>query len=388
MTDPLEVLSVADLRRRTSAKWRTHPDDVLPLWVAEMDAPVAEPIARAVADALAIGDAGYVYGTLYAEAVAAFAQERWGWAFEPTATSIMPDVMQGVVHLLDLVTGPGDAVVVDPPVYPPFYTFVERAGRRIVEAPLDAAFRLDPAALDQAFAEARADGRPAAWLLSNPHNPTGTAHTAAELAVAVAVATRHGVRIIADEIHAPLVLTGASHVPILTVPGAADAFALVSATKAWGLAGLKAALAVAGPDALDDLARVPPEVKYGASQIGVIAQTAAFRAGGPWLDDLLVALDDRRRLLVELVREHLPTAVLQRPEATYLAWLDCRALGLGDDPAVAFLERGRVALQAGPPFGTGGAGHVRVNMATSQAILREAVRRMAETAAAVAVPSS
>ncbi|OOV13330.1 cystathionine beta-lyase, partial [Streptomyces avermitilis] len=143
------------------------------------------------------------------------------------------------------------------------------------------------------------------------------------------------------------------------------------------LAGLKAALAVAGPEAAADLARMPEEVSHGPSHVGVIAHTAALRDGTAWLDALLAGLDDNRRLLAALLAEHLPAVVHRPGDATYLAWLDCRALGLGDDPAAVFLERGRVALNSGIPFGTGGAGYARLNLATSPELITEAVRRMA-----------
>jgi cystathionine beta-lyase len=216
-------------------------------------------------------------------------------------------------------------------------------------------------------------------------------HTANELAAVAALANAYGVRVVADEIHAPLVLPGAAFVPFLSVPGAESGFSLISASKGWNLAGLKAGLAVAGPAAVEDLRRMPEEVGHGASHLGVIAHTAALRAGGDWLDAVLVGLAENRRLFGELLAEHLPAAGYRPPQGTYLAWLDCRPLGLDDDggparpgptdvmswPAAVFLERGRVALSPGSAFGTGGAGHVRLNLATSGEVLTEAVRRMA-----------
>ncbi len=359
-------------------KWRAYPADVLPMWVAEMDVPLAEPVLRAVTEALALGDTGYPAGTGYAEALAGFAAERWGWdgvAVERTA--VVPDVMLGVVEMIRLVTGPGDPVIVNPPVYPPFFQFVEHMDRRVAEAPLGADGRIDLDVLRDAFARSTAHGRRAAFLLCSPHNPTGTVHTAEELAAVAALADRHGVRVVADEIHAPLTAPGVPFVPYLSVPGAENALSLMSASKAWNLAGLKAALAIAGPAAAADLARMPEEVGHGPSHLGVIAHTAALREGTAWLDALLAGLDDNRRLLTALLAEHLP-AIAHRPgRATYLAWLDCRALGLGDDPTEVFLERGRVALNSGIPFGTGGAGHARLNLATSPEVLTEGVRRMA-----------
>jgi cystathionine beta-lyase len=359
-------------------KWRTYPEDVLPLWVAEMDVPLAEPVVRAVTEALHLGDTGYPAGTAYAEALAAFAGKRWGWeGLAVERTAIVPDVMLGVVEMLKLVTGPGDTVVVNPPVYPPFYLFVEHMDRRVTEAPLGPDGRIDPEALESSFRQAVAGGRRAAHLLCNPHNPTGTVHTEEELSAVARLAERYGVRVVADEIHAPLVLGGAGFVPYLSVPGAERGLSLMSASKGWNLPGLKAAVAVAGPGAAGDLDRMPEEVGHGPSHVAVIAHTAALRDGVTWLDSLLTGLDGNRRLLADLLAEHLP-AVRYRPgDATYLAWLDCRALGLGDDPADVFLHRGRVALSSGLPFGTGGTGHARLNLAASQEVLTEAVRRMA-----------
>lgn len=386
--NPLEQLSLSELRQRTSMKWRAHPADVLPLWVAEMDVGLAEPIVQRLTAAIAAGDTGYPSGHGYADAVAGFARDRWGWdGIEPDRTALVPDVMLGIVEVLRLITRPGDAVVVTPPVYAPFYAFITHADRRVLEAPLADDGRLNLATLQAAFEAS--PGR-TVLLLANPHNPTGAVHTRAELEAVAELAGRYGVRIISDEIHAPLVLPGASFTPLLSVPGLADGFALFSASKGWNLAGLKAALLVAGPDALADLARLPEEVSHGPSHLGVLAHTAAFAEGGEWLDELVAGLAANRALLTRLVADRLPTLRLLVPQATYLAWLDCRSLGLHqpDDgairivselagPAQLFLDSGRVALSSGHVFGTGGAGFVRLNFATSTAILTEAVDRMA-----------
>ncbi|NGO78382.1 pyridoxal phosphate-dependent aminotransferase [Streptomyces sp. YC504] len=390
-TDPLVQLSLDQLRRRTSTKWRTYPEDVLPLWVAEMDVPLAPAIADALHAAVDLGDTGYAHGDGYARALAGFATERWQWqGLAVERTAIVPDVMLGVVEVLRLITRPGDAVVVCSPVYPPFYAFVGHDAREIVEAPLGPDGRIDPAALEDAFLRARHGGRGAAFLMSNPHNPTGAVHTRTELETVAELARRHGVRVVSDEIHAPLVLPGAVFTPYLSVPGSENAFALMSASKAWNLSGLKAALAIAGPEAADDLRRLPEEVSHGPSHLGVIAHTAAYEKGADWLDELIAGLDANRNLLANLVAEHLPGVRHLRPEGTYLAWLDCTALGLHDEhpldgpgivselagPARMFLDRARVALSSGHVFGTGGAGCVRLNFATSPAVLREALTRM------------
>lgn len=378
--NPLRRLSLEQLRRRTSMKWRTYPQDVLPLWVAEMDVPLAEPVAEAITHAVALGDTGYPAGTAYAEALAEFAHKRWGWdGLAVERTAIVPDVMLGVVEMLKLVSAPGDPVIVNCPVYPPFYQFVGNMDRPVFDAPLGPDLRIDFAALEDAFRRATAAqgaSRPV-YLLCSPHNPTGTLHTAAELTRVARLAREHGVRVVVDEIHAPIVAAGTSFVPFLSVPGAENGLSLMSASKAWNLAGLKAALAIAGPEAADDLARIPEEVSHGPSHLGVIAHTAALRDGGDWLDALLSGLDHNRRLLAALLAEHLPAIGYAPAEGTFLTWLDCRDLGLGGDPSEAFLQHGRVALSSGRAFGTGGEGFVRLNLAASPEVITEAVRRMA-----------
>jgi cystathionine beta-lyase len=355
-----------------------------------MDVMLAEPVIRALEDAVALGDTGYPAGSEYAEAVRDFALERWGWpGVDISRTASVPDVMMGIVEVLKLITGPESAVVVTPPVYPPFYSFVEHSGRRIIEASLSPEGRIDLSALREACSQATAV-RNGALLLANPHNPTGAVHTVAELEQVAAVAAEFGLRVIADEVHAPLVLPGAEFTPYLSVPGTANAFSVMSATKGWNLAGLKAAIVIAGEAATGDLASMPEEVSHGASHLGVIAHTAAFRYGSEWLDTVLAGLDRNRCLLDKLISEHLPTISWTPPEGTYLAWMDCRSLGLGTagaaaargnvhakvGPAAAFLDRARVLVNSGAAFGTGYEGFVRLNFATSPQCLTEALRRM------------
>lgn len=378
-------------------KWRQYPADILPLWVAEMDVLLAPPIVAALRTAIDEGDTGYSTGDDYARALDGFARRRWGWdGVVIERTAVAADVMQGVVEVIKCLNGPGDPVVFNCPVYAPFYGFIEHMDREVVEAPLGADGRVDIDILRAAFKRAVHGGRRAVYLLCNPHNPTGTVHTLEELTAVAELARAYAVRVVADEIHAPLVLASARHVPYLSVPGAENAVSVMSASKAWNLAGLRAALVVAGSEAADDVARIPEEVSHGPNHLGVIANTAALREGGAWLDALLAGLDENRRLLGELVREHLPGVRCRPPEGTFLAWLDCRALGLGDGdasqrglvtlvtgPAAVFLERGRVAVTAGEAFGPGGAGHVRLNFGTSPEILEQAVTRMAAALRAV-----
>ena len=394
--NPLLGPTLEDLRARTSMKWRHYPDDVLPLWVAEMDVTLAPAVVEEIVRTARTGDTGYPHGTAYAEAVAAFAADRWDFpGLDPARMALVPDVMMGIVEALRLLTRPGDAVVVTSPVYAPFFAFVTRADRQIVETSLTAEGRLDADAIEEGLLRARAAGseRPVV-LLSNPHNPTGTVHTRAELEAVAQVARRQGARIISDEIHAPLVYSDARFVPLLSVAGAENAFALTSGSKAFNLAGLKAALLMAGPEAAGDLARLPEEVSHGPSHVGILAHTAGFTRGRDWLDALLQGLEENRALLGGLLEEHLPQVTWRPPQATYLAWLDASALQLSAPasgealavvsdvagPARFFLDEARVALSSGHVFGRGGSDAVRLNFGTRPDLLSEAVRRMGAAA--------
>ncbi|HWE55881.1 MAG TPA: aminotransferase class I/II-fold pyridoxal phosphate-dependent enzyme [Acidimicrobiales bacterium] len=385
-------LKLADLRRRTSMKWRSVGPDVLPLWVAEMDVLPAGPVVEVVRAALERGDTGYAFGTDYAEAYAAFATTRWGCdGFDPARSALVADVMVGVIEILKLVTGPGDAVVVTPPVYPPFYSFIEHSGRRLVEVPLRSDGRLDIDALADTFSRVAHHGR-TAFLLCSPHNPTGTVHSAGELESVAALAGAAGVRVVVDEIHAPLVLPGAAFTPYLSVPGADTGFAVVSASKGWNLPGLKAAVAFAGEAAATDLRALPEEVGHGPSHLGVLAHTAALQNGGEWLDTVVAGLDRNRSSLAQLLTAELPSVVWNPGAASYLAWLDFSSLATvtahtdgrssrGDvsvqtGVAAWLLEHARVLLSSGPAFGAGSRDCARINFATSTSILTEAVARI------------
>jgi cystathionine beta-lyase len=370
--------SLETLRKRKSYKWQTHPADVLPAFVAEMDFDVAEPIAEAVRDALAIGDFGYGQLGELGEAFAAFAGKRLRWSPDPSRIFAIPDVMTGIAEVIQAMTPPGGGIVINPPVYQPFFYRLRLAGRRVVEAPLrrrdDGRYDLDPDALDRAMA---GDGVHA-YLLCSPHNPTGRAWSRQQLLTAADICLRHGKALLIDEIHAPLVLPGAEQVPFLSLDHEMTqrSVAFTSASKAWNIPGLKCAVAIAGSEELGAVLEERWEALL-PGQPGVPASAAAFAGSLPWLDALLTQLDENRVLLARLLREHLPGVGYVPPEASFLAWLDCRALGLGEDPAEAFLARGRVALSPGPGFGTQGRGFARLNMGTSPELMAEAVRRMA-----------
>ncbi len=375
---PLPVDDIAVLRRRRSAKWRLFPPDVLPLPVAEMDFALAEPIAETLHAAVDASDTGYAMaGDGLGDALAGFAAARWDWPLDASSVVPVSDVGVGAVELLRAMCGPGDAVVINPPVYAPFFHWINETRTRLLEAPLrrdgSGRWRLDLDALETAFRQ-----HPVAYILCNPHNPVGRVHDPAELASVVALAQQYRVHVISDEIHAPLVLPGARFTPLLTVPGADEvAVSLLSASKAWNLAGLKCALVVSARPMRSLVHRLPPDGRWRIGHFGALATIAAFGAGRPWLDALLTTLDLRRSQLTKLLAQHLPTVGWRPPEATYLAWLDCSRIGPDDVARDLFLEGGRVALERGLQFGGAGAGYVRLNFATSAEILDRATAGMA-----------
>ncbi len=379
---PFDQITEHALRSRQSAKWKLYGLDVLPAWIAEMDFPLADSVASVLHAAIDDHDCGYADPTGLGGAFGPWAKARWGWDVAKEDVHVVCDVVTGIAEILRVATAPGDGVVIEPPIYPPFASTIRQLGRAVVEAPFrrlaaDAGggSRPDLAAIERAYA-----GGARAHLLCSPHNPTGVVYERAELAKIAELADHFGVLILADEIHAPLTLEGATHrvFPTVSAAAARRSIVLTSASKSWNLAGLKAAMMIASsPESRAILARLPPETPYHAGHLGVLAARAAFGSGGTWLRSVLEIVDRNRALLAELLREHLPEVRYVPPRAGYLAWLDCTALGLGDDPAAVFLERGKVALSSGPTFGVEGVGFARLNIATSKALLEEAVRRMA-----------
>ncbi|HET9342326.1 MAG TPA: aminotransferase class I/II-fold pyridoxal phosphate-dependent enzyme [Candidatus Eremiobacteraceae bacterium] len=377
-----DAISLERLRQRRSEKWATYPPDVLPAFVAEMDFDLAAPIREAIDEAVARGDVGYAHSAGVSAAFAHFARDRFTWDVDETAFFAVPDVMAGVAEALHILTPPGARVVINPPVYAPFYDVIPHEGRTIAAAPLaqdeSGRWSLDFDALERAFASGAR-----AYLLCSPHNPVGRVWTQAELRELIALCERYGVALISDESHAPLTMPGIVFTAAPSVSGELPCIALWSASKAFNIAGLKCAVIGAAPEHIRDKLRArlksrPDEVESRIGHLGVIATIAAFRHAAPWLDSLRDYLDGNRRLLGDLLRERLPDVRYAPPEATYLAWLDCTRLAIDGDPSRRFLERGRVALEPGRKFGPFADRFVRLNMGTSRAILDEIVTRMAK----------
>ena len=377
--DVTRAQDMAVLRRRTSEKWRTYPQDVLPLFVAEMDYPLAPSIKDALSRAMEHGDSGYVdKEELPARtALAGYARDAWGWSPSPERMGITADVSVVIVESLRRLNS-GEGVIIIPPVYPPFFELVPEAGGAVVEVPLvddGERFALDLGGIDRALAEG-AKG----VLLCSPHNPVGLVHPAEQLRELSSIVDRHGGFVVSDEIHAPLTFRGHRFTPYLTVSEAAreHGLAAASASKAFNLAGLKCGFFVAESDRMRSLIRsLPQEVTSRAGLFGVLATCAGLTHGRGWLEATIAAIEANLALLREQLTQQLPRARLRTPAATYLAWVDLSGYGWGDDPAAYLLKAAKVALSSGPAFGSPGAGYVRINIACAPEVLIEAIDRIA-----------
>ena len=367
----LKVAEPAELQKRRSEKWSGHAPGVISATVAELDFDLAEPIARVLHEAVDRSDLGYAFEVPKSlrDAFTGFADRRLGWTVDPERITLVPDVMAGLIELC-LALAPGGSVGFATAAYPPFLSQLPRAGLRTVLIPLRADGWFD---LDR-LREALADGLEV-LVLANPHNPTGRVLPHEELAAIAELCAAYDAWVLADEIHAPLVLPGASHVPWLEVSDAAreHGIVLTSASKAFNLAGLKAAMAVTASDRTQSVVDRLPYTAEQAGLLGVIAAEVAFSECDGWLDAVLRQLDENRTYL----RDHLPDGITWTPpEATYLAWLDCRALGLDEEPSEFFLRRAKVALSPGRDYDPGATGFVRLNFGTGREILEMIVDRM------------
>jgi cystathionine beta-lyase len=373
------LLTADELRVRNGVKWTMYPSDVIPAFVAEMDFKVAPSIQAAIDELAGKQDYGYGQMTQEVPLFEAFSEwmaRRHNWRPDPTLTQAHTYVIQGVLATLVAFSEPGDGIVVQPPIYPPFLKFTADSGRRVIENPLvddGNRFVVDVEGLERVASQATM------ILLSNPHNPSGRVLTRGELESIATIAAAHNLTIVSDEIHSDLIYSGPKHIPMETIDAAAArTVTLTSATKGFNIPGLRTSIAHFGSPEL--MARYdkkfPAHLLGGPNRIGIAATTAAWLGGEEWLNSVMVYLDRNRRRVAEWAAE--VNLGHRLPESTYLAWLDCRRLDLpaGITPQQHFLEHAKVALAEGSDFGEAGKGHVRLNFATSAEILEDILGRL------------
>ena len=385
MTDlNVRAPDLAQLRTRRSEKWRGFDRDVLPLPVAEMDFPIADPIRTVLQEMVTQSDLGYLGSVPELPAgFAQFASERWGWSVDTSQIRVAADVGVAVVEVLRVFTKPGDRILINSPVYQNFYNWIDETHLNTIDIPFTRTgeesdvknpWQLDLNAVERVYAAGLK-----VHLLCSPHNPLGYIFSEDELGRIALMAKKYGVLVISDEIHAPLTFTPHKFIPFLSISESAREVGIVvtAASKAWNIAGLKCAIIVSQNDAINtQLKDLPMAVHFRASILGAFASAAAFADGGVWLDSVLRQLDQNRFLVRDLLSAKLPSVTCHIPQNSYLAWLDLTSLNLGENPSETLLVRGRVALNPGHFYGAQCSQYVRLNFATSPAIITEAIDRI------------
>jgi len=381
----VSVPHLSVLQTHRSEKWRGFAKDVLPLPVAEMDFPVAEPIRAVLTELVATSDLGYL-GSIPELGLGfkKFAAERWNWELDETQVRAATDVGVAVVEILRVFTQPGDSILINSPVYHNFYNWINETKLNKVDVPLERSgdenrnpWEIDWEGVEKAYASGIK-----IHLLCSPHNPLGRIYSQEELSKLVGLANKHNVLIISNELHAPLTYKDKVFTPILSLGEDARKVSIVvtAASKGWNIAGLKCAIIVTQNEALfGRLGEMPLAVHYRSSLLGAFATATAFSEGGAWLDDVVSQLDENRHLIKNLLSAKLPSVRYHIPDNGFLAWLDVEALQLGEDPSKVLLEKGRVAFNAGHTFGAQCSQYVRLNFATSPEIVTEAIDRIARS---------
>jgi cysteine-S-conjugate beta-lyase len=368
-----------DRRHSDSTKWHYYPPEVLPLWTADMDFQVPAPVIQALQERMAHGIFGYgIEPPELREILVERMSRLYGWKIAADCIVFVPGVVTGFNRVCRIAAGAGDAVLVQPPVYPPILAASgrNRMERRQAQLSLSSKGRYE---IDFEAFEAAISERTRVYILCNPHNPVGRAFTEEELGRIAEICLRRNVLVCSDEIHCDLVYPGFRHIPIASLDPqvAFHSITLMAPSKTFNIPGLHCAFAIVPDPALrkklvGEHTRHFPEVNIA----GLTAALAAYRDGEEWLSQVMLYLEGNRDFLEEYVRREFVGIRMQKPEATYLAWLDCRESGIEGNVFQFFLERAKVGLYDGQSFGSGGSGFLRINFACTRATLTEALEKM------------
>lgn len=370
---------IIDRRHTESVKWNWFDEDVLPMWVADMDFRSPEPVIEALKARVEHGVFGYGWPPKALKgAIQAHLMRRQGWDVAEEALDFISGVVTGFNHAIYSLTEPGDKVLIQTPVYPPFLAAPEEAGRERVISPL---IRLSDGKYEINFDdfEAKAASGVKLFILCSPHNPVGRVFTREELTRMAEICLANDVLICSDEIHGDLVYSESRHIPLASLSPeiAASTVTYLAPSKTFNVAGLSTSVYVAQNEALRKKLQNSMAMLLGHPNIlGTQAALAAYRYGQDWLDEVLIYLEANRDYLVDFVKSELPGVVVWKPEGTYLGWLDCRALDLPVSPQEFFLKEAKVGLNEGASFGEDGKGFVRLNFACPRALLAEGLERM------------
>jgi cysteine-S-conjugate beta-lyase len=377
---PCDFDSLIDRYHSDSIKWHQYDQDVLPMWVADMDFRSPEPVIQALLERVQHGCFGYgIEPQELREVIVDRLMQRYLWEVAPEQLVFVPGVVTGFNLACRVFASPGDGVLVQTPVYPPILQAPGLGGLARHEMELtrqpDGQYLVDCDLFERAITD-----RTRIFILCNPHNPVGRVFRRDELERMAGVCLRHNMLICSDEIHGDLVLGGSRHTPIASLdPEIAEhTITLMAPSKTFNIAGLQCSVAIIPNETLRkrfDAARMGliPSVDV----FGFTAALAAYRHGQPWLDKVLGYLEDNRDFLLRSVAQTLPGIRMSKPEGTYLAWLDCREANIQGNPQQFFLNTAHVAMNDGVEFGRGGEGFVRLNFGCPQPMLAESLGRMA-----------
>ena len=387
---PINFDKILDRRISNSIKWNAYPEDVLPMWVADMDLTAPPPILDALRKTLDHGVLGYEFPRKeLMEEVAQRMQRLYNWEVKAEEVIPVPGLVTGFNIAARITCAPGDGILVQPPVYFPFMKVQKNTGTVTQLAELKKVthgrtlhHEVDWDVFDNAIHSDDAQTR--LFLLCNPHNPTGTVYSDAELARLAQTCEQENIIICSDEIHSELLLDGHRHTPIATIsPEAAQrTITLVAASKTFNVAGLFVGFAIIQNKEIREKFKAELEkLTFHTNSLGHIASQVAFSgACDSWLEELLVYLTENRDFMVDYIEKNLPGINTSVPEATFLAWLDCNELiesgKIEGSPHKFFLEKAKVALNEGAMFGPGGEGFVRLNFGCPRETLLEGLERM------------
>lgn len=386
MSHPFDALTEQQLRQRSCIKWGHYPPDVLPLWVADMDFPIASEIKDALREHVAGDEFGYppmtgVPGLL--DAVQERLADRYGYRVPQERITQLPGIIPGLYLAVRTLAGPADEVIVQPPAYPPFMQATNQSHRKLVYNPMvvrAGRWELDLEGLERMIT-------PATRLLifCNPQNPTGRVFTRAELERLAEIVLEHRLWVVSDELHADLTLD-ARHIPFASLsPEVAErTVTLYGPTKAFNIAGLKVGFMIAGSDALNERLRAAGTMLPPPNVLAQVATLAAYRHADGWLESTLDYLRGNREVVARFVEQELPGVEFIPPEGTYLAWLDFRRVVPADELEGFLLDRAKVGLNLGAGYGPGGEGHARLNFATSRSLVTRCLERVRDALTTVA----
>ena len=368
-----------DRRSTESVKWGIYGADVLPMWVADMDFVSPKPVQDALIRRVEHGVFGYpMVSQEFKQVIVDRMQQRYQWTITPEDLVFMPGVVPGFNLACQAFTRPGESILMQTPVYPPFLCAPENAAARGIHVDLvrqaDGSYCIDYDAFEQAI---EWDTR--VFMLCNPHNPTGRVLRREELEKLAEICLRHRVIICADEIHSDILYKGHAHIPVASLNPeiSRHTVTLIAPSKTFNIAGLECSVMICtNPEMRETLEKTRRGLLGHINLMGLTAGLSAYRDCQDWLDRLLVTLEGNRDFLVNFVQQRMPEISITCPEGTYLAWLDCRELDVPQDPYTFFLENARVAMNNGREFGEAGEGFLRFNFGCPQPMLEEALIRM------------